>query len=45
MLGRRLQDSTKWIIIGWEGVNWIHLVQNMHWWRVIEGTVTTLRAL
>jgi hypothetical protein len=29
--------------IGWDGVNWIHLSQDMDQWRVLVNTVMNLR--
>jgi len=31
--------------IGWEGVDWIHLAQDMDQWRVLVNTVMDLRVL
>jgi hypothetical protein len=33
-------DLTK---IGWEGVDWMHLVQDRDWWLVVVNTVMNLR--
>jgi hypothetical protein len=29
--------------IGWEGVNWIHLVQDRDQWRAVVNTIMNLR--
>jgi hypothetical protein len=29
--------------IGWEGVDWIHLAQNMDWWQAVVNTIMNLQ--
>jgi hypothetical protein len=38
--GRRWEDN---IIIGWDGVGWIHLAQNRNQWGTVVNTVMNLR--
>jgi hypothetical protein len=42
---RRLEDSIRRNLreIGWEGVDWIHLAQDMDQWRSLVNTVMNLR--
>jgi hypothetical protein len=34
---------SKWILIGWKAVGWIHLAQDRIHWRVLVNTVMNLR--
>jgi hypothetical protein len=42
---RRWEDNIRMDIIesGWEGMNWIHLAQDMDQWRAVVNTVMILR--
>jgi ribosome biogenesis protein Nip4 len=46
-LKRRWEDNIRMDLreIGWEDVDWIHLVQDRDQWRVVVNTVMNLRVL
>jgi hypothetical protein len=44
---RRRRDGIRMDLreMGWKGVDWMQLAQNMSWWQALVNTVTNLRVL